>query len=351
LEITNEYQAKYAAWLLTHGRGSGIEKMSAVLADAKVDLNPHQINAAVFGIQNPFSKGIILADEVGLGKTIEAGIIITQKWAEEKRKIIIIVPSTLKRQWAAELKDKFYLPVQVVDGGQPFSDRAINIISYNNAYMNEQTLRQMAWDLAVFDEAHKLRNVYQGNVMAESIRTTFAGVFKLLLTATPLQNSLLELYGLVSIIDENIFGDLESFKNNYIYKDNAKELAERLKGICTRTLRRQVTEYIKYTDRYAITQEFAPTEAEKRLYADLTEYIFARSTILKNLPKQLIGMTLLKAMSSSPAALAATLTKLRNTLKSALDKRKKEVEVSFADGTERDAYRSLYLTGEKLKYA
>ena len=113
VKITNEYQAAYAARALLSW-GGGVEKLSAVLLDAKVDLQPHQISAAIFAVGNPYAKGVLLADEVGLGKTVEAGIILAQKWAEGKRKIIVVVTSTLKTQWADELSDKFYLPVRTM---------------------------------------------------------------------------------------------------------------------------------------------------------------------------------------------------------------------------------------------
>jgi SNF2 family DNA or RNA helicase len=87
-----------------------MEKLAASLADAQVDLNPHQVEAALFAFRSPLSKGAILADEVGLGKTIEAGILLSQRWAERKRRILIIVPASLRKQWHQELSDKFFLP-------------------------------------------------------------------------------------------------------------------------------------------------------------------------------------------------------------------------------------------------
>jgi superfamily II DNA/RNA helicase len=343
-EISNEYQAGYAARVLIGGGGGGIEKLSAVLLDAQVDLNPHQIAAAVFAVSNPYSRGVLLADEVGLGKTIEAGIILAQKWAEGKRNIIIITPATLKTQWAEELSEKFYLPVEIWDSGQGIAHSekddinlsTIKIVSYNYAYIHESELRATKWDVAVFDEAHKLRNVYKGdNVMAESICKTFKDTYKLLLTATPLQNSLLELYGLANFIDDNLFGDIDTFKNNYVTHDNSEELAKRLKTICVRTLRKQVLQYIKYTDRYAITQEYEPGAAEEELHKSLTEYIYTKSRVMKKLPKQLIGIMLLKQLSSSPAALSSTLNKLKNTLVSALEHKANQITLDIND-TEND---------------
>src|SRR5450432_3683227 len=110
------YHAKYFAYELTKRCASdSIEKLTASLADAQVDLNPHQVDAALFAFHSPLSKGALLADEVGLGKTIEAGIVISQKWAERKRKILIIAPANLRKQWNQEISDKFFLPSIILE--------------------------------------------------------------------------------------------------------------------------------------------------------------------------------------------------------------------------------------------
>ncbi len=193
-----------------------------MLSDAQVDLNPHQVEAALFAFRSPFSRGAILADEVGLGKTIEAGLLIAQNWAERKRRLLVIVPANLRKQWSQELADKFFLPSVILETRSfnesiragnlnPFQQDAIIICSYQFARNKEPYLRQTAWDLVVIDEAHRLRNVYKPtNKIAIAIKQAVAPFPKVLLTATPLQNSLLELYGLVSIIDDFAFGDLKS---------------------------------------------------------------------------------------------------------------------------------------------
>ena len=109
--MITDFHAKYFAYELGRRCSSdSVEKLTAVLADAQVDLNPHQIEAALFAFRSPFSKGAILADEVGLGKTIEAGLLLAQKWAERRRRLLVIVPANLRKQWTQELADKFYLP-------------------------------------------------------------------------------------------------------------------------------------------------------------------------------------------------------------------------------------------------
>src|SRR6266702_754013 len=114
--MTTAYHAKYFAFELTKRCASdSMEKLAASLADAQVDLNPHQIEAALFAFRSPLSNGAILADEVGLGKTIEAGLVLSQKWAERKRRILIIGPSNLRKQWHQELSEKFFLPCRLLE--------------------------------------------------------------------------------------------------------------------------------------------------------------------------------------------------------------------------------------------
>jgi len=175
--MTTPYHAKYFAHDLTRRCASdSVEKLAAVLADAQVDLNPHQIEAALFAFRNPFSRGAILADEVGLGKTIEAGLLISQKWAERKRRLLVIVPANLRKQWSQELADKFYLPSVILENRSfndcirsgnlnPFQQGAIVLCSYQFARKQEPYLRQTPWDLVVIDEAHRLRNVYKPSIV------------------------------------------------------------------------------------------------------------------------------------------------------------------------------------------
>src|SRR5690554_5392224 len=112
----HKIQSKYFAYELTRRLPSdSVGKFAASLQDAQVDLNPHQVEAALFAFHSPLSKGAILADEVGLGKTIEAGIILSQQWAERKRQLLIITPANLRKQWNRELADKFYLPSVILE--------------------------------------------------------------------------------------------------------------------------------------------------------------------------------------------------------------------------------------------
>ena len=209
-----------------------------------------------------------------MGKTIEAGLVLSQRWAERKRRILVIVPSNLRKQWHQELTEKFFLPCRILEtkpyneaikqgNFKPFEVKdSIVICSYHFARSKASDVATTPWDLVVIDEAHRLRNVYKpSNVIANTLKLALQERHKLLLTATPLQNSLLELFGLVSIIDEHAFGDLKSFREqfaNLTQEQVFQTLKARLKPFCHRTLRRQVTGYIPYTKRLPLLEEFTP---------------------------------------------------------------------------------------------
>lgn len=327
------YHSAYWAHALTlQGARGSIETFSRSLAGARVDLNPHQIDAALFAVQSPFTKGVILADEVGLGKTIEAGLVIAQRWAERKRRILLVLPATLRKQWQQEMQDKFLIPTAILESGSytkarkegvdnPFEqkDRVV-ICSYQFVVAKAADVRLLAWDLVVVDEAHRLRNIYKpGNKIATGIVAAINGAPTVLLTATPLQNSLLELFGLVSVVDKHVFGDIGSFRGQFI-KDNDEvarnaELKRRLAPLCRRTLRKQVREYIRFTARVPITQEFLPSEAEHRLYEEVSTYL--QRDVLHALPasqRQLMTLVLRKLLASSSFAIAGTLRRLVSRL-------------------------------------
>ncbi|MBZ5553378.1 MAG: DEAD/DEAH box helicase family protein [Acidobacteriia bacterium] len=327
-----DYHAKFFAYELTKRCPSdSVEKLTGALVDAQVDLNPHQIEAALFAFRSPLSKGAILADEVGLGKTIEAGLVLSQNWAERRRCVLVITPSNLRKQWYQELQEKFFLPCQILETKsynekiklgnlRPFDADEIIICSYHFARNKATDIAAMPWDLVVIDEAHRLRNVYKpSNVIANTLKQALRAAPKLLLTATPLQNSLVELFGLVSFVDDFIFGDLKSFREQFTYLNDRtvfNSLKARLKPICQRTLRRQVLPYVRYTKRLPIVQPFTPEEGEHKLYNLVSEYL--RRDNLQALPasqRSLITLVLRKLLASSTFAIAGALDSMSRRLK------------------------------------
>jgi superfamily II DNA or RNA helicase len=357
-----DFHAKYFAHELTRRHASdSAEKLAGAIASAQVDLNPHQVDAALFAFSSPLSKGALLADEVGLGKTIEAGLVISQKWAERKRRILVITPSNLRKQWHQELTEKFFLPCVILESRSynaainqgnfhPFEIRdAVVICSYQFARGKASDVHATLWDLVVIDEAHRLRNVYKtSNIIANTLKQVLAEKHKLLLTATPLQNSLLELYGLVSFIDEHTFGDLKSFREqfaNLSQEQTFHTLKDRLKPICHRTLRRQVTAYVPFTARHPLVEEFTPAESEDRLYTMVSEYL--RRDNLQALPasqRSLMTLVLRKLLASSTFAIAGALASISNRLKDRL--RKQASPGSLEDELDED-YEALDETAEE----
>ncbi|WP_158047428.1 SNF2-related protein [Skermanella pratensis] len=329
--MITDIQACYFAHELTRLRAAdGVGRLAQSLFDAHVDLNPHQIDAALFALRSPAAKGVLLADEVGLGKTIEAGVLLCQFWAERRRRLLVVCPASLRKQWASELEEKFGLPTRVMDArsharaqqatnADPLGHAdAVIIVSYNFAAKIHESLYRIPWDLAVIDEAHKLRNVYKsGNVIGQRIRQALTMRRKVLLTATPLQNSLIELYGLSTLIDEHLFGDAASFRSQFMGKDSDLEILRgRLMSFCKRTLRSEVQEYIRFTDRQALTIPFMPSDAEQTLYESVSRFLLRETSFaVPAAQRQLTTLVLYKLLASSSRAIASTLDTLRERLR------------------------------------
>lgn len=327
--MCTSYHARYFAYELTRRRpATDIDRLSMSLFDACVDLNPHQIDAALFALKSPLSKGVVLADEVGLGKTIEAGLVLCQYWAERRRRLLVVCPASIRKQWSLELEEKFNLPTTILDATayrqaqregnpEPFLTDRVVIASINFASAMQTDIRSVAWDIVIIDEAHKLRNAYRpSNRMGQRLRWALEERRKVMLTATPLQNSLLELYGLSTVIDERLFGDVTAFRSQYMKQDSdIEELRARLMNFCKRTLRNQVVEYIQYTERRPITRPFKPTDDEHKLYEAISAFLLREYTY--SIPKRqrsLITLILHKLLASSSHAIAGTLDTMKSRL-------------------------------------
>lgn len=316
--------------------GTGEDGLAQSLSTARVDMNPHQVDAALFALASPLSKGVVLADEVGLGKTIEASLVIAQRWAERRRRILLIVPASLRKQWSQELIEKFSIPSVIIESktynqakkaGTPWpfeqADKVV-ITSYEFAAIKADDIAHGGWHLVIYDEAHRLRNVYKqgGSVRAKRLRDAGRPFFKVLLTATPLQNSLMELYGLVSVIDEHFFGDEDAFRSAYVGAGAGSNgllfLRKRLESICKRTLRRQVQQagLIRYTERRPLTLSFEPSDQEVELYMAVSAYLQRPGTFgFGDRPNALVTLVVRKILGSSTFAVAETLAKVIERLK------------------------------------
>lgn len=333
------YHAKFYAHELSRIGGHGVDRLGRALFDACVELNPHQIEAALFALRSPLTKGVLLADEVGLGKTIEAALVLCQLWAERKRKLLVICPASLRKQWSLELAEKFNLPSVILDAKtskamqkagipNPLRQESIIITSLHYAAALADMIQAVEWDIIVIDEAHKLRNAHrESNRMGQAIRRATADRRKILLTATPLQNSLVELYGLSALIDDNLFGDLPSFRTQYMNSGGDLDgLRSRLRSFCWRTLRKDVLEYVKYTERRLITRPFKPTDEEHKLYEAVSSFLQRdQNYALPRGQRHLLILLVRKVLASSPQAVAGTLEIMRDRLVRLREEAKKDV--------------------------
>lgn len=333
--FTPHQSAYFAHWLTQSGRIEN--QVSRTMASARVDMNPHQVEAACFALKSPLAKGVLLADEVGLGKTIEASLVIAQKWAEGKKKILLVTPASLRKQWNQELADKFELPSIIIDSKiakeqrqqgltNPF-DQTENIVICSYQYIAAQKDRVglIDWHLVVFDEAHKLRNVYQskGSKQAKAVvDATRHAELRVLLSATPIQNNLMELYGLASVIDEHYFGDAKSFRTLYVNRQRSgaalEDLKKRITPLCHRTLRKQVQQEggINFTNRYSLTQDFIPNAEEWELYQKISAYLQQPDLqAISFQARHLVSIGIRKILASSSFALADTLAGMITRLK------------------------------------
>ena len=301
---------KYWAWQLTlRNEDTGVSSLALALSDMQIDLLPHQITAVNRALKSLREyNGVILADEVGLGKTIEAGIVICQHWQQGKRKILVIVPASLLEQWSRELEEKFKLPVAIVNSRylrrknppNPFISNKIVLCSYHFASNKAKYLSGLPWDLCCIDEAHNLRNPH--GRMATALRNALRDVPKLLITATPIQNSMKDLRALTELIDE------------YLPTDSKKNSSEPWTPLLVRTLRKDSG--VNFVNRIAVTYNFKLNAAEQRLYARMEEFLRQDNLHCLNVGnRQLLKMTLRRLLASCPSNLAETLKRLAERLR------------------------------------
>lgn len=306
---------------------------NSCLYGANIDINPHQVEAFTFALSSLESGGAILADEVGLGKTIEAGLVIKFLLQSGKNKILLIMPSNLRKQWQVELEEKFEVASLIVDSsnwGDYLAEikkkQSVIIVSYNFASKRKEYLGKVAWDFCVFDEAHRLRNVHKnGSKMANSLYELTKRIPKILLTATPMQNTLLDIYGLVQYIDEHIFYNKAVFSERYIKNENYLELKDSLRQVIQRTLRKEVAEYIQFSERKEMTIDFELSPPEIELYVMINNYL--KKELLYALPnshRTLITSVIRKLLASSSMAVAETFKVLKKRLEVLKETTKKE---------------------------
>ena len=300
----------------------GDKKFIPVFASSDIEIYPYQIAAARFAMRSPYLKGAILCDEGSLGKTYEAMLVITQMWYENRKNILIIVTTPLLNQWIDIIENKFSMPYYCIDNNlvfneylkdgneNPFLQDGIIITTYDFAQEKYDYIEKVKWDLTVFEEAHHLRRVYAAeNKGAKLIQNAVKESYKLLLTATPMQNSIMDLYGLIHFIDESALQDEKTFYQRYFRKpENYSELADRVSKYCFRATRPQVSTYVKIPERIPITVDFELTSEEQKLYDFLELYIQKDQKIaFPKMDKYDLALMLFRTFSSSTFALERTL--------------------------------------------
>lgn len=276
-----------------------------------VKLLEHQVDAAHRALFEMDGRAL-LADEVGLGKTIEVGMILREMhYRDIQGSVLILTPAQLAKQWQTELRTKFKLSFvcNYDDAFEGFGahDRIIASIDTAKSERHRASVLRKAWDVLVLDEAHYIKNEATDRFdLIEEMDYRY-GFF---LTATPIQNELTDLYNIISLLRPGLFGTRESFQRRYVDSEqqglaNEPDLHQLLDGVMIRN-RREDTD-IDFTDRIVDTRTFAPSKREMQLYEAVSEYVSA--SYERDRGQKLVLMTLQKEVVSSPAALRQTVSK------------------------------------------
>lgn len=303
-------EAAIAARLsLTHG----FRDLLALSAVRDLEQYDFQIQA-VRRVLHQMRGRAILADEVGLGKTIEAGLILKEYALRGLvRRALVLTPVSLMSQWREELRHKFDLPFEVRARGEEWSRHPFLIASIDTA----KTARHRAeigaagFDLLVVDEAHRLRNhLTQGWKFVDALRLKYL----LLLTATPVQNDLRELYNLVTLLEPGLLGTYRSFRKDYMVRGDkrlpkqTKELAEKLGRVMVRTSRSSTS--LSFPRREVRIVPFTMSKTERALYDGVSEFVrdAVEAGDARDLPRwNFLLMVLQKEMGSTAYAATRTL--------------------------------------------
>ncbi len=323
-------------------RSDDRERYAASQRQARIDPNPHQIDAVIFALRRLREGGCILADEVGLGKTIEAGLVIAQSRAEGAQRILLIVPKSLIGQWQNELLNLFGIDAK--EGRANFVAPGVYLVGreFAGSERGAEPLAACApFDLVVIDEAHEIfaglhkRYGRDGTydetsddaLMAHRVRGLLRTSPVLLLTATPMQNSLAELWGLVQYVEPTgtLLGDITTFREVFCADDDRTlvpgqehELQRRLGLVLQRTLRRQAQEFLDrpFTQRRCRLYEYEMSSEERSLYDDVTAYLLQPSLFaFAGNQRRLLLIGFHRRMASSIPALAASLKNVASRLR------------------------------------
>lgn len=332
-----------------------------VFAEGEIDVYPYQVAAALFAVRNPYQKGVILCDEAGMGKSHEAMLIISQSWYEGKNNILVAIPNPdLLVQWAEMISEKYSIPFCIASENNSFTYEGIVLTTYDYLTQNIDTADKINWDIVVFEEANALSSVYQdentfmgasGSKQAKLLKEFSKNTFKILLTGTPIEKNIMDLYGLIYFIDEELLPDSDTYMKRYLRKpENYAELAGKVSKYCFRTLRRQAKQYAKIPERLHITLEYEASEKEKELYNLLFAYIEKPNKIaFPQMEQYDLALMLLGLLSSSTAAIRMSLKNIIKRLDISEEKQEFEKMLAVAEDITEDSKSKLLLAAlEKL---
>ena len=327
--------------IISQMKDQKLSVMDTLKTNENVNIYDHQVLAAL-KVKNELGGNVILADEVGLGKTIEAGIIIKEFIVTGlATKVLILAPPSLLPQWQDEMASKFGLDFVNQQGDPRFAgsqNHDLLVMSHSSAVFPKHmdALMNTYWDLVIVDEAHSMKN---SDTHKHKFVKNLPKRYLLLLTATPLQNNLEELYNLIDLLHPGYLGTWSQFKEKYMLENNARmfnpifkdELQKTLSNLIIRTRRKEVQKYISFKNRIPHTKILTPTDNENTLYDGITD-------IVRNLyfdsDNTLALMTYQKLASSSTSASRRALYKMK--MANLITEERYQDLVKIADGIKID---------------
>jgi len=328
--LQSPFHAYYAARMLE--RVAEKEQFVPVFASSGIQVYPFQVAAAGFALRSPYQKGVILCDEAGMGKSHEAMLVMVQRWMEGQNRILLCIPNAdLLAQWVELLEQYYTVPYITLtnkndwaansssENPNAFDHSGIVITTYDFAADHAEEAGAIAWDLTVFEEANALSGVYQAeNKQAKALHQIAGNAFKLLLTGTPIEKNIMDLYGLIYFIDDTVLPGEQEFLSRYLRKpENYPELAKRISKYCFRTLRSQARSYAKIPSRVLVTHEYQTSQQEKQLHKLLSAYIDRPDKLaFPEMDSYDLALRLFGLLGSSTAALSQAVKGILKRLES-----------------------------------
>lgn len=300
------------------GTHTGFDRLLCLPMVREMELLEHQTRTAQTVLRRLRGRAL-LCDEVGLGKTIEAGLVLSELALRGlARSVLVLVPPSLIEQWQGELRRKFTLdfithddPAFREQGADAWHshDRVIASIHTAKRDPHRSALLSRRWDMVIVDEAHHFRN---RNTQVWKMASELQKQFMLLLTATPVQNNLEELFNLVTLLEPGLLSTQRRFQQRFVDRTdkltprNVDELHGLLGEVMVRN--RRSTVGLQFTRRWAQTFMLPFASTERRLYDDVTEFV--RTNLRSAGISRMALISLQMALGSSPCAAAGTLRRI-----------------------------------------